>query len=381
MIKPGIISESFFQDERVKKAQSLILEALREHQTGLEGVKNSHKLLQDDYKNLLKSFAQVRGGKLWYPYIGSGLGNKALVELLDGSIKYDFITGIGVHYLGHSHPIVIKAQLEAALRDVTMQGNLQQNKESYELCKILSDKSGKDHVFLSTSGAMALENSLKIAFQHKSGSTRILAFEKCFMGRTLALSQLTDNHNYRDGIPNTMSVDYIPFFDYKNPEESTNRACNLLKRYLKRYPGEYALMSFELVQGEGGFYTATHHFFEQLMSILKENKVLVLADEVQSFARTPSLFAFHYYGLEKYVDIISIGKISQVCATLYNENLNPRPGLLSQTFTSSTSAIFVAKAILNYFDQEHFFGEEGKIKQYHDYMLLGLQELEKKYSG
>jgi 4-aminobutyrate aminotransferase-like enzyme len=55
-------------------------------------------------KNYLQEFAADRGGKLFYDYIGSGIGNGPLVELADGSVKYDFITGIGVHYFGHSHP-------------------------------------------------------------------------------------------------------------------------------------------------------------------------------------------------------------------------------------------------------------------------------------
>ena len=39
-----------------------------------------------------------RGG--YYPYIGSGRGRGALVELIDGSVKWDMINGIGVHMFG-----------------------------------------------------------------------------------------------------------------------------------------------------------------------------------------------------------------------------------------------------------------------------------------
>ena len=47
------------------------------------------------YAETLAQFETQRGGALWYPYIGSGRGNGALVELRDGSIKYDLISGIG----------------------------------------------------------------------------------------------------------------------------------------------------------------------------------------------------------------------------------------------------------------------------------------------
>ena len=76
----------------------------------------------------------MRLGPLIYPYIGSGFCNGPFVELLDGSVKYDFITGIGVHYFGHAHPLMMKAGLRASLEDLLMQGNLQQNKISADLC-------------------------------------------------------------------------------------------------------------------------------------------------------------------------------------------------------------------------------------------------------
>ena len=70
---------------------------------------------------------------MYYPYLGSGIGRGALVELADGSVKYDFITGIGVHYMGHNHPALLEAGVDAALTNTVMQGNLQQNVESARL--------------------------------------------------------------------------------------------------------------------------------------------------------------------------------------------------------------------------------------------------------
>ena len=60
---------------------------------------------------------------------------------------------------------------------------------------------------------MANENALKLLFHYQPRKTRILAFEGCFIGRTLALASITDKAKYRDGLPGTLSVDYLPFFD------------------------------------------------------------------------------------------------------------------------------------------------------------------------
>lgn len=378
-----LIAHSFFNDDAVQGAQKILLERLATHQEKITGIKPPKKELIKSYEEVLADFSRLRGGQLYYPYLGSGIGKGALVELADGSIKYDFIGGIGVHYFGHSHPDLVAASMKAALGDTIMQGNLQQNLESYDLSKkLLKAACAKGaqlaHAFVSTTGVMAGENAMKIAFQEKHPAHRVLAFENCFAGRTLAMSQVTDKPAYRVGLPHNLSVDYVPFFDEKNPELSIERSCRILKRHLKRHPGQYAGMVFELVQGEGGFYPGSKAFHQALMEICKEEGVLVLVDEVQTFARTPEMFAFQYFELDQYVDVVWIGKTSQICATLFKEDLKPKPGLLSQTFTASSSAIAAANVILDHFLEGDYFGPKGKVVRLHEYAREGLESLAKK---
>src|SRR5690554_1162942 len=123
----GTVGSQFMEDPRLVEAKKLIVEALREHSSKIQGVKPADSDLKEEYAKLLEDFANYRGGKLFYDYIGSGIGNGALVELCDGSVKYDFITGIGVHYFGHSHAGVVEAQVDGSVMNTTMSGNLQQN--------------------------------------------------------------------------------------------------------------------------------------------------------------------------------------------------------------------------------------------------------------
>ena len=51
-----------------------------------------------------------------------------------------------------------------------------------------------------------------------------LPFKKCFMGRSLAIAQITDKPKYREGLPLTLNVDYVPFYDYKDPKNSTKKS-------------------------------------------------------------------------------------------------------------------------------------------------------------
>lgn len=211
---------------------------------------------------------------------------------------------------------------------------------------------------------MANENAAKIVFQARHPRDRLLAFEGCFMGRTLALSQVTDVAAYREGLPPTLAVDYVPYFDSADPHGSGQRAVAALERHLARHPGRHAAMCFELVQGEGGFHVGDREFFVSLMERLRERGVAVLVDEVQTFGRTSRWFAFQHFGLDEYVDVVTIGKMSQACATLFTEELRPRPGLVSQTFTAATAAIFAAHAVIDFLG-DGFFGAEGRIADIH----------------
>ena len=384
--KTKLAAVGLADDPRIAQAKRLILEAVAEHAAPLVGIAEPIQSLVADYRAMLDEYSGLRGGKVYFPYLGSGIGNGPFVELADGSVKLDLISGIGVHGYGHSHPKLIEAGIDAALCDTVMQGNLQANPSIVDTSRLLVDlakESGSSisHCFLTTSGAMANENSLKLAFQKNAPANRIVAFTHCFAGRTLALAQLTDKAAYRQGLPDTIAVDYIPFFDEAAPERSTEVAVNHFKYYLKRHPGKYAAIWLELIQGEGGYYSGQTEFFRQLMTVARDNRVAVIADEVQTFGRTSRPYAFQHFGLDDLIDIVTIGKITQVCATLFTDQYKPQPGLISQTFTGSNMTILAANAILQGLVDAGHFGDNGKNMSLHQHFADRLQSLSKKHEG
>lgn len=378
---PLLIGDKFKNDPRIKEGKKLLLEAVRAYQQKPTSIRPPQKELIQSYQEMLDIFQNLRGGKLYFPYVGSGWGHGPLVELADGSIKYDMISGIGPHFWGHSFPPLIEVALDAALSDTIMQGHLQQNRDAVLLSQVLVKASGMDHCFLSSSGAMANENAIKIAFQKKTPASRILAFDKCFMGRTLALAQITDKPGFREGLPTTLAVDYVPFFHPEDPEGSTKHALHALRHHLVRYPHQHAMMCFELIQGEAGFNMGTPAFYLAIMEVLKEHEIPIFIDEIQSFGRTPQLFAYQYFQLDDYVDIVSIGKLSQVCATLFKSEMKPKAGLLSQTFTGSTIALQTSYWIVQQLLSGGFFGPDGKLAKLHHRFEEHFTRLEAKFPG
>lgn len=378
------VADGFFNDSRLQQAKKLIQEALSEHSSKITAVRPADPGLKDSYDAILKKVADYRGGALFYNYLGTGIGNGPFVELADGSVKYDFITGIGVHYMGHSHPGVVEAQLNGAISNTVMNGHLQQNVDTAKLLELMSKEACKNgaevkNVFLSTSGAMANENAFKIILQKRSPASRFFAFEKCFAGRTLGMAWVTDKAAYRQGLPKTLDVDYIPFYDAKDHKGSIDRAVYAMKKQITRFPGGHAGFIMELIQGENGSWVGNTEYFEALIQVCKDNNISVLVDEVQTFARTHDLFAFQFFKLDKLVDVVSVGKNSQVCATLFKDDHKPKPGLMSQTFTGAASQISASYFVINEIVNGGYLGENGKIEKLHQRFKSNLEKIHKKY--
>ena len=195
----------------------------------------------------------VRGRGPLYPYLGSGAGNGPLVELADGSVKWDLINGIGVHMFGHAEPGIVEASLRASLSDLVMQGNLQFNAEAIEFAEILRDEAARTsrlkHCFVTNSGCMANEAALKVCQQKTAGAPRIIAFADCFMGRSTTMSQIGDAAAYRQGLALNILVDYLPFYDPTLGDRSIEMAAWHLEQLVHRYPGEHCCLVAEIVQG------------------------------------------------------------------------------------------------------------------------------------
>jgi len=120
-------------------------------------------------------------------------------------------------------------------------------------------------------------------------------------------------------------------------------------------------MLFELVQVEGGFNTAPREFFVALMERCRAAKIAVWVDEVQTYARTGELFAHKTFGLEDYVDLVTVGKVLQGSAVLYTKDYNPREGLVAGTYAGATVGLTVGARIIERLGSEGYLGANGRV--------------------
>lgn len=368
------VGQGLSESPAVQAALDSIVNEVGQASAKITDVRGPNDGASESYEALMARAAEVKGRGLLYPYIGSGLGNGALVELADGSVKWDMIGGIGVHFFGHSHPELIRAGLQGGLSDTAKHGNLQSGFEAYQfgetLLKLAQRKSNLKHCFVTTSGAMANESAIKVCYQKHAPASRVIAFKHCFMGRSVTMAQIGDSAAGREGIPLSTQVDYMPFWHddaveaVGGPKKFIDHALWRFQQLIDRYPGMHACFIFELVQGEGGFNLAPRDYLVALMDMCRANNIAIWDDEIQSFGRTGEMFAYETFDVGEYVDVFCVGKMTQACATMYTEDYNPKAGLLSGTFTGTTADFTVGTRILELLRDGDYYGPEGSISKH-----------------
>ena len=131
--------------------------------------------LANNYKRKNISFTKGKGS-----FLISSSGKKYL----------DFVQGIAVNSLGHSHPALIKA-INKQSKKVWHVSNAFKIPEGEILAKRLVKKTFADSIIFQNSGAEATETAIKVARRYfysigKPNKNRIICIKNSFHGRTIA---------------------------------------------------------------------------------------------------------------------------------------------------------------------------------------------------
>lgn len=211
----------------------------------------------------------------------------------------DFLGGIAVCALGHSHPAVVAAvQRQAA--SLLHCSNLYLIEGQALLAKAILDGSPFGKAFFCNSGAEANEAAIKLARKYARAVRRdeeryeIVTALNSFHGRTLATVAATGQPRYQKGFePLPPGFRYVPFNDAAALEEAVS--------------GQTAAVLLEAIQGEGGVHVADQAYLQHARQICDERGALLVLDEVQTgMGRTGKMFAFEHYGIEP--DAITLAK-------------------------------------------------------------------------
>ena len=226
-----------------------------------------------------------------YPRCGfrpvKGEGSYLIGE--DGRRALDFASGIAVNLLGHGHPHLTKAIADQAATLMHV-SNLYGSPQGEAFAKRLLDQTFADTLFMTNSGAEAVECAIKTArrYHHAQGNPHknvLITFKNAFHGRTMATISATDQEKLRDGFaPLLEGFFVVPFDDLEAARAAVNENT--------------AGFLVEPIQGEGGIRPASPEFLQGLRDICDEQDLMLIFDEVQcGVARTGRLYAYEHYGV------------------------------------------------------------------------------------
>lgn len=232
----------------------------------------------------------------------------AMIQDPDGNIFLDWVGGVGVLNIGHTHPALveaIKAQSEKYFHGMF---NIVTHEGYVELAEKLGAKvpvkGTHNKVMFANSGAEADENAVKIAKAY-TGRSNIIVMSGAFHGRTLLTMAMTSKKAYAKGqgqLPGGIFRAEFPNI-YRKPEGMKD--SSVIDYYVGRLNSIFeecaaadtiAAIVIEPIQGEGGFIPAPIEYVKAVRKICDDNGIMLIADEVQSgFARSGRLFASEYW--------------------------------------------------------------------------------------
>jgi 4-aminobutyrate aminotransferase/(S)-3-amino-2-methylpropionate transaminase len=281
---------------------------------------------------------------------------------VDGNEYYDFVGGIGVLNVGHSHPKVraaVLAQLDRFSHTCFQVAMYDTYVRLAERLNRLAPGPSTKKTLLLTTGAEATENAVKIAREF-TGRPAIIAFHHGFHGRTLlALTMTGKNSPYKQHFGPFCSEVYHAPYPYEYHGWTTERALSALDQLFESEvsPDRVAAIIIEPVLGEGGFVPAPPAYLQELRRIATRHGIVLVCDEIQSgYGRTGKMFAIEHAGIEP--DIIAIAKSLAaglpLAAVVGRAEIMdaPAPGGLGGTYAGNPLACAAALAVLDIFEEE-----------------------------
>ena len=225
-------------------------------------------------------------------------GSGARVWDSNGKEYLDFVAGIAVCSLGHSHPKVVEA-IKKQVEILTHVSNLYHIEPQILYARQLMENSFAHKAFFCNSGAEANEAAIKLARKYAyentgKGKYELITMKDSFHGRTMATVTATGQTKFQVGFaPLLEGFKYVPFDNISALSDAiTDKTCGVM---------------LEPIQGEGGVKIPDDKYLSEVRRICDEKGILMILDEIQvGMGRTGTLFAYEHYKVKP--DIVTLAK-------------------------------------------------------------------------
>jgi len=230
----------------------------------------------------------------------------------DGNRYLDFMAGIGVGSIGHTHPHYVEA-MKAQIERLTFGSFTTENRARFLALLASITPRGLKRIQMFSSGAEAVEAAFRLA---KSVTKRFefVGFWGGFHGKTGGvLGLLGDDFKKQLGpfMPGLYSAPYANCYrcPLRLQYPDCSLACADFLRDVIRYQtqGEIAAIIVEPIQGTAGNVIPPPGFLSAVRAIAKECGALLIADEMLTgFGRTGSMWGCDHEPIVP--DVMTVGK-------------------------------------------------------------------------
>jgi predicted acetylornithine/succinylornithine family transaminase len=277
----------------------------------------------------------------------------------DGNEYLDFLTGISVVQIGHSHPRWVGAVQDQAAR-LAHVGNLFYTEPSMRLAGRLSESSLGGKVFFCNSGAEAIECALKLARRNRAGGD-VVVLENGFHGRTYGALSATPQE--------AKQAPFAPLV----PGFKVATADTLAELVDERT----AAVLIEPIQGESGIHPLPDDLLAAARAACDATGALLVFDEIQcGMGRTGTMWAWQGVGVRP--DVMTVAKGlggglpigACVTSPAYADVL--QPGDHGSTFAGGPIVCAGALAVLDVLSEDGFL---DSVRAKGDHLLRGLDRI------
>lgn len=273
-----------------------------------------------------------------------------------GDRYLDFGGAFSVTAFGHANPILAEA-LHHQAKKLWITSNLYKSHALERVAKRLTDLTFADTVFFQNSGVEAWELGVKVARKYHAVTGhpdryRVITFQGCFHGRTLAAIAAAKSEKMAKGFgPLTDGFDQVAWNDLKAVEAAIGP--------------QTAAICLEPVQGEGGIRVASTEFLRGLRALCDKHGLLLFFDEIQSgMGRTGKLFAHEWAEITP--DIMCIAKAIgngfpvSACLATGKAAQGMVPGTHGSTYGCNPLAVAVVDKVLDMFTAPGFMADVAR---------------------
>lgn len=308
---------------------------------------------------------------------------------IEGKSYLDFMAGVAVCSIGHSHPNYVAAIKDQVERVVI--GSFTTENRLALLRLIASLTPGElNRTQLFSGGAEAVEAAIRLAKSYTK-KFEVLSFWGGFHGKTGGvLGLIGDPFKKNWGLLHP-GLHLAPYADcYRCPFKMEYPACGMFcldfvrKCIENNTAGSLAAIIVETIQGTAGNVIPPPEFLPGLLEIAHENGALLIADEmITGFGRTGRMFGSNHTNIVP--DIMTIGKgmgcgfpVSGLISTDEITASLPfsKPSASSSSYGGNPLASTAALATIRTIVDESLVENSRNVG---DHLLRGLQALGEKY--